>query len=426
MSLTNQSALAWLVDEVQVTLGSLQSALEDLEGLLDGAASRDECDHQILACEAKVHSIVGAFEVAACEPLSRYAFALQKVLQLWRESPHSLTLPAISQMRTASWSLSDFLRTIKGKADHSELSLYIQYQDLGGMLSCTFHPMELWSSNGRHSAIMSWSRSDVLQNLHQSVLERSGFDASSALLQDQVDALMLGLIRYKNTDSAVELQRLCDWTMSQRDEPKQMLFGTLLSVIIDALSRDRLDLDIYLKRYLLGSVAWLKGLNSDEDRLLNEAVFFSYVAWQRQSDITSTVLARLALWAEWVALKGCHYGQTIFGKVARDQAALAQNLIETTQQQWGGFCALDVIAVSETQTSELSLSFSRMGTCLESLHASAYVLNQEFQRVLSDAQLKMDRDVQVEVATTLLFLEAMVEDIYSAEKHLSWASRRGT
>ncbi len=414
MSLTNQSALVWLVDEVQVTLDSLQSALKDLEGLLDDSV-RDACDSQIISCEAKVRSIVGAFEVAACEPLSKYAIALQKVLQLWREYPHSLTLLFISQVRAASWSLSDFLRTIQGKTDYSELSLYTQYQDLGEMLSCTLHPMDLWSPNERHSAIMSWSRSDVLQNLRHTVLERSGFDASGALLQDQVDALMLGLIRYKNTDSAAELQRLCDWNMSQRDEPKQMLFGTLLSVIIDALSRDCLDLDIYLKRYLLGSMAWLKGLSSDEDHLLNEAVFFSYVAWQRQPDVTSNELTRLANWTEWTPRSGCHYGQTFFGQLVREKMTLAQNLIETTQQQWGDFCALESAAMPQLQMPELSMSFGDMGACLESLHSSAHALNQVFQRVISNDQLQINRDVQVEVATTLLVLGAIVTDTHAED-----------
>jgi chemosensory pili system protein ChpA (sensor histidine kinase/response regulator) len=412
--MTNQSSLVWLVDEVQVTLESLQSALEPLNGWLDMAAPEDY-QSRLVVCEEKIHSIAGAFDVAACEPLSKYAVALGCVLQLWRESPEHFDAIALSHVRSAIWSLSDFLRIAKHKPTHSELSLFTHYQHMGALLSTPFHPIELWSSSERQEAIQSWSNPDVVKYLQQLALDRHSSGIWYESLHDQVDALMLGLIRYKKSDSAAELQLLCDWHIAQKNESKNVLQGSLLSVIIDALSRGQLDLDIFLKRFLLGSMAWLKGIGGGEDQMLSEATFFTYVAWQRQTSMETNELDRLASWAKWSLCEGCNYIQTSLGSVNRDQVLLTQKLIDTVQQQWDIFCANEAVSTPQSQMSELALLLDSMGVSLVNLHASAHALHQALQRVVVQTGLQTSRDVQIEVATTLLTLRSMVAEMHAAE-----------
>jgi chemotaxis protein histidine kinase CheA len=209
----NPSAPTWLVDEVQATLKSLQSGLEDLKNSWISASS-ETLDNRLLSCQELAHSITGAFDIASWEPLSRYAGSLQKVMQFFRAEPTRLTSDSISLVQTAVWSLSDFLQTTNDKVPCTELSLYAQYQSLAQLLSITCHPMELWASVDQLSAIAHWTGLDVSQELLRHALNRKSLSAIEAAdLHEQIDELMLGLVRHKSPECAAKLQSLCNWRL---------------------------------------------------------------------------------------------------------------------------------------------------------------------------------------------------------------------
>ncbi|MDI9335356.1 MAG: response regulator [Cytophagales bacterium] len=423
MSITNQSSLAWLAGEVQATLASFHVELQPLRGLSN--ADLDSRLSRLVTCDAKAHAIFGAFSMASCEPLSNYAAAMQAVLQLWQQSPHLVTDDGLSELLAAGQSLAEFLRITTEKEPYSELSLFTPYQRMGDIASRTIHPLDLWHARQRQSSMTAWLADNVVQQLQADALERLSFQTADAILSDQVDSLMLGLIRYKKTDAATQLQLLCDWRMTQTNQPQQILLGTLLLHVIDALDRGHLTLDTFLKRYLLGSMAWLKGGQCDVDRLLNEAAFFNFVAWQCQTTRSTEFvdllpaaihLNRLATLANWLPLKGCSYVRAYFGQHARDLISAAQSAIDVAHQGWQAFCANDVPEAMQANVAYLPLSFEMMGQCLETWHACAHELNKVLQRIVLDSGLRAQRDVRVEVATALLTLRALVVDHHHLEE----------
>jgi chemosensory pili system protein ChpA (sensor histidine kinase/response regulator) len=337
-------------------------------------------------------------------------------LQFFRAEPTRLTSDSISLVLASAWSLSDYLQTTKDKVPCSELSLYAQYQSLGQLLTVACHPMELWASAEQMSTISHWSTLDVLQALQRHALNRKTLSAAEAEdLHDQIDELMLGLVRHKNPECAAKLQSLCNWRLMHSDVASHVLTGTLLIHAIDGLSNGYLDLDVFLKRYLLGSMPWLKGMGADDARLLKEAAFFNYVVWLRQPTTVQNELNQLANWAEWSPRRSGDYGHMFFGQFERDQLLLLQNAIDAARQQWSEWCARESSVESAGEIPTLVAAFNKMKHCLESVHPSSHALNLVLQNILSTTSLYSKHDVQVEVATLLLLLNSLATDIYAVE-----------
>jgi chemosensory pili system protein ChpA (sensor histidine kinase/response regulator) len=184
----------------------------------------------------------------------------------------------------------------------------------------------------------------------------------------------------------------------------------LLSTIADAIGRQQLNVDIFLKRYLLGCMAWLKSEESDEHRLLGEGAFFSYIAWQKSQDATSPQLAQLAKLADWLPVQGSDYEVTYFNPEVRSQMLLASVSIAASQKLWDVFCTTEDVGSTTAQMVDISTAFDVMGSSLAKLHPSAYALNQTLLKAISDAAQRQNRDTQVEVASTLLMLSALTTD----------------
>jgi chemosensory pili system protein ChpA (sensor histidine kinase/response regulator) len=414
MSMTPQSALVWLVDEAQTILTSLAQTLEKVKGVLD-ASNKEHCASLLATCEEKIHSVEGAFNVADSQGLTQYASALSQVLRHWRESKAELTIDSIAQFQMACWSLYDFLKIAKDRSDYSVLSLFLPYQQLGGLLQANHHPIQLWGESAVQSALAAWTQSNVTESFMQKMTNLPKSNISANDLNDQIDTAMLGLIRSKSADAAAQLQTLFGKRVDAHTAPNQILFGATLAAVANAVNQQYLNLDIFLKRYLLDCMAWLKGEASDEQRLLNEAAFFCYLAWQKAQPTAPDDLAYLAQLAAWSPAQATSYDVMHFRPEVRSQMLLAHGSIEASEKLWGAFCTSDTASISTAQLVDLSTAFNAMGACLDKLHPAAYALNQSLLKTLSDADQRKNRDMQVEVASTLLMLSSLTADATSGD-----------
>ncbi len=413
MSMINESALVWIGDEVRVTLRELRL---ELESLLQAQPSQRAS--LLASCLDKARSIAGAFNVANCEPLSEYAVALQSVIQLWCDSPSSLLPQSVTTTVMASQSLSDFLQAAQEQKSLSELTLFDDYQRLRGALSRAASPIDLWPKTEGARCVHLWLQADFVAELKRDAGRRMNFYDAQSVEQFEVDVLMLGLIRQQKHEASVALQAYCDWrALHDGQSPEHLITGALISQIMISVSKGDLSLDIHLKRYLLSSMAWLKGRSSNEV-FLHESIFFSYLAWQakersdnRDAESVETVLDRFAQAANWRVLKGTDYSHIYFAPQARELLMKAQTTATATKQMWSDFCAVQPANTSTIKTTDLAMSFDKMGQSLEALHPIAGRLSQAFHSIVSDPQQCAKRDVQVEVATLLLILSSMLADM---------------
>ena len=419
MSMTNESALLLIGDEVRATLRELNTDLEALANS-DPAARFSS----LAECEAKIHAIAGAFRVASLDALSLYALALQEVIYLWRASPSSLLPQTLATMVSAGRSLHDFLQAAQEQKSVSELALFQDYQRIGAAVSRTLSPIDLWSASESLRCLNVWSEPDIAAALHVQIQRRLNFYDPSAIELSRIDVLMLTLIRQQQKEAATELGVICDWRGLQGQSAQHLACSVLVSAVIDTLVNGCLELDLFLKRYLLSSLTWFKSGKLD-DSFLNESIFFAYLAWQADRDVehgTSDSFELLAQAANWQVQKGTRYNQTHFDPQARNRMAQAHSAVLSAKQVWADFCAATLDEVSEDKATDLAKSFDKMGQTLEALHPAAFELSHAFHVIVSNHQLCVKRDVQIEVATLLLILSSMLEDM-SAPDHVQTEHR---
>ncbi|MEY4294353.1 MAG: hypothetical protein RLY82_41, partial [Pseudomonadota bacterium] len=411
MSMAPQSTLVWIVDEVQTILTSLAHTLEEVKGSLE-ASKREHCSSLLAACAEKMHSVEGAFNVANNQVLAHYVSVLNQVLGHWRESKNELTSDSIASVQMACWSLYDFLKIAKTRSTYSELSLFLPYQQLGVLLSPnpSLHPLDLWGSSAIQSTLAAWTDSSAIESLQRKMTVSESATIDDAGFNDQVDAAILSLIRAQHVDAADQLENLCRIRVKKQASPGQILLSTTFSAIAQAAGQRHLNLDIFLKRYLLGCVNWLKGETSDEGKLLRESALFCYLAWQKSYPNQLEQLSYLGQLAHWSPVQATSYEMMHFRPEIRSQMLLANASIEIAQRLWGAFSTSEVANTSTADLVELSAAFNSMGASLDKLHPSAHALNQSLLKVLVDAVHRKNREIQVEVASTLLMLSSLTAD----------------
>lgn len=413
MSMTNESALFLIGDEVRATLRELTTDLEALANT-DSAAR----PHLLVECEKKIHAMTGAFHVASLNALLRYALVMQDVVHLWRSSPSSLLPQALTTTTAAGQTLYEFLQAVQEQNPISELSLFQDYQQLGAVVSRALSPLDLWSSPNDLSYINTWLEPDFVSALQVQAERRLSFYDLSAIELSKIDVLMLALIRHQQVDAATELQLVCDWRGLQNQSSQHLVCSALLSAIIQGLVKGSLDLDLFLKRYLLSSLVWLKSGKLD-DSFVNESIFFAYLAWQADHELEndkSDTLELLAHAVKWQVQKGTRYNQTHFDQQARHHVAQANLALDSTKEIWNDFCTHASEVIPQNKVAELTVSFEALGRAMETLHTAAVALNQAFYAIVSDEQLCARRDVQVEIATLLLILSSMLGDIARVDR----------
>jgi len=410
MSTTNETALHLIGDQVRTALQDLHHDLKSLIGL-----SPVKYQNLLLECEGKIHTISGAFDVASLEVLSRYTQALQAAVHYLREASTAPSRQALATIIAAEQSLYDFLQITPDKKSTSELALFQDYSRLGDLMSHALSPFDLWHQKDSLRCLERWMQADVVAELHAQIEHRFSFYDVNAIDPSRVDGLMLALIRHQQAQAAQDLKMICDWRGRKQEvsSPTHCVCAALLSIVIEAFAAGHLDLDIFLKRYLLASLSWLK-LGKSDDTFINQSIFFSHLAWQAQNDAeyeNPAVLDILAKSAGWKPQRGTHYSTTRFDEQARHRMQQAHEAIANAKKTWHDFCLVDPVIAKANQLPILMTSFDQMGQTLRTLHPASNALNQALDALVSNESLRTQHHVQVEIATLLLILDPMLGDM---------------
>ncbi len=413
MQISRASALTWVGEDIL-------SRLEAFDRSLDALAT-NMSESQLAAVLAqldKINAIAGAFDVTQCEPLSRYMLALKDVLCLWRDSPSSLSPQSVAVASLATRSLCDYLSLIHGGAALSELTLFPDYQRICDVLSRECSPMDLWSQQEARRCLELWADSQKLEarlERLQTSGDHQAHDVSS------VEVSLLSVLRQRSVEAGKNLKMVCNERASQ--EPSQVVIAALVSSIIQAVVQQDLELDVFLKRYLLASLSWLKAQTVPTDFAV-QSVFWGGVAWQakqsapRASDTKAQLaLDYLAQTAQWLKVRGSRYSHVYFNPEFRKTLIEAQQAVSAAVHACGSFALTGALSANNSAAEDDSGAvFKKMGLALNALHPSAAKFNQAFHAVISDSQIRPRREVQIEIASILLLIGAMLSSMKSVDE----------
>ncbi|MCH8181371.1 MAG: Hpt domain-containing protein [Proteobacteria bacterium] len=402
------SALAWVQEELRKSLESAHKALH--RALKDRQSAQqsdvDALDPAVLrTARQQIHQGVGALELAGLPAGAALLRASEAVVQKFVNRPSALNADAVRDIERASFALLDYMaRRVAGK-QVSAVALFPQYEALvarvGGALP---RPSDLWSQDWPALSLESplAAPTDV-------AARRADADTVAAF-----ETGLLSLLRRQQPEDARALAELCSGLArdaEQRRAHRESATWMLASGFLEGLAGRHIEQSVHAKRVLSSLLSQLrvlvKGDGVPSDRLASELLFFCAQAAEAQPSEDS-VLARVRRTFGLERHRPVSLVQSALGR--HDPAVITQALkrVGGAKEGWSAVAAGEVLRLGG-----LGEQFSLVGDSLRKLFPDGEVLadalNDAVQRTVARAQAP-DAGLAMEVATSLLYVEACLED----------------
>jgi chemosensory pili system protein ChpA (sensor histidine kinase/response regulator) len=402
------SALAWVQEELRKSLDAAHKALHRALKDQQSAAQSDvdALDPAVLrTARQQIHQSVGALELAGLPAGAALLRASEAVVQKFVNRPSALVAEAVHDIERASFALLDYMaRRMAGK-QVSAVALFPQYEALvnrvGGALP---RPSDLWQQD--------WPTLSLESTLAapSDVAPRKA-DASTV---EAFEEGLLKLLRRPQPEDAKALAGLCtglardaEVRRAHRESATWMLASGFLEGVADL----HIELSVHAKRVLSSLLSQLrvivKGNGVPSDRLASELLFFCAQAAAAQPSEHS-VLARVRRTFGLERHSPVSLVQSALGR--HDPVFISQALkrVASAKEGWSAVAAGEVLRLGG-----LGEQFSLVGDSLRKLfpdgNVLANALSDTVQQCVARGQVP-DAGLAMEVATSLLYVEASLED----------------
>lgn len=402
------SALAWVHEELRKSLDAAHKALHRVlkDSAAAGLSDLDALDPAVLrTARQQIHQGVGALELAGLSAGATLLRASEAVVQKFVNRPQAITEDAVRDVEKGSFALLDYIgRKLAGKPV-SALALFPQYEALatraGGPLP---RPTDLWSQD--------WPTVSLEAPLAPP-------DDVSPRQADQVtigdfEMGLLSLLKRNQPADAVALAELCTALASgaaERHAHRESATWLLASGFLEGVAEQHVPLNVHAKRVLSSLLSQLrslaKGQGVPSDRLASELLFFCAQAGQAPASPRS-VLARVRQTFGLERHQPVDLQASPLGRFDPSWIAQATKRVAGAKDGWSAVAAGEMLRMAG-----LNEQFSLVGDSLRRLFPSgdrlADALVDAVQRTVHSAQ-SPEPSLAMEVATSLLYLEAALED----------------
>ncbi|MBH1987528.1 MAG: Hpt domain-containing protein [Burkholderiales bacterium] len=402
------SALAWVQEELRKSLEAAHKALN--RALKDQLAAEqsdvDALDPAVLrTARQQIHQGVGALELAGLPAGAALLRTSEALVQKFVNRPTSLSTDAVRDIERASFALLDYMaRRVAGK-NVSAVELFPQYEALvtrvGGGLP---RPSDLWSQDWPALSLESrLAPPDDIVPRKPDLATVEAFEAG-----------LLGLMRHQRPDDARTLAGVCTalaCDAETRRAHRESATWMLASGFLEGLADRHIALDVHAKRVLSSLLSQLrvlvKGNGVPSDRLASELLFFCAQACETPA-ADQSVLTRVRRTFGLERHRPVDLAASSLGR--HDPSTIAQALkrVASAKEGWSAVAAGEALRLGG-----LNEQFSLVGDSLRRLFPDGEVLaealSESVQRTVQSAQ-GPDAGLAMEVATSVLYVEACLED----------------
>ncbi len=402
--------LAWVLDELRKTLDtavkSLKRYVREADASQATGFSVPDSSHLRSACQ-QLHLTVGALEMVGMVPPSLLLRAMEAAVAKCLDNPSLCNDDAVGKIERASFAVVDYLEAVLASKPVSPVGLFPQYREvqaLAGMVQV--HPADLWPMEQRWRDI--------------AVAEPVPPQAYAPALRARLDQCVLKVVKTGDPVAAQELVGLClGFAQHQQRQPEQV-FWRIAAAYFEALSLGLFASDVYSKRIasrvLTQYAALAKGDATITPRLVQDMLFFCAQAVPvRAADAPTLAAVRQAYGLQRHA--PIDYEMRPFGRFDPALLAQARKRLAAAAETWSA------LAGGDTHRFKPALDqFAMVGESLTKLHAGSAVLAQALtQAVESTVRSKAPPSAALgmEVATSVLYLEAAFEELDQADAELA-------
>jgi chemosensory pili system protein ChpA (sensor histidine kinase/response regulator) len=401
--------LAWVLDELRKSLDGATKAMRrfvrDAE-LARGSDLTDLDASQLRIARQQLHQAVGALEMVGLSAPAKVLRSMEALAQKFVQRPELCSDDAAGKLERASFALTEFLEgLLKGKVA-SPVALFPQYravQELAG--AERIHPADLWMPEWRWVEIAAPRQSE-------SVLY-------SVSLRSEMDGAVLKVVKTGDAHAAMRLSQICEaLAAGQATQPR--IFWRICAGYFEATALGLCPKDVYNKRaasrILQQYAALARGDDNVSDRLAQDLVFFCSLAVPlsaEQAPLLQAVRRAYAL----EQTRPINYEAEQFGRFDPGLLALTRKRISSAAETWSALAGGDT-----NRLGIASEQFTSVTDSMVKLHPESGELAHALSRAIAatvTAGVAPAPSVAMEVATTVLYLEAAYEDLDPTDSQMS-------
>ena len=415
LAVSDLGPLAWVLDELRKSLDGATKALRRFVRDADLARGSDltelDASHLRIARQ-QLHQAVGALEMVGLGAPAKVLRAMEALAQKFVQRPELCSDDAAAKVERASFALTEYLEgVLKGKGA-SSVALFPQYRavmDLVG--SERVHPADLWAPEWRWLPL-------------QAPVGAVASDYAPAT-RAKMDQAVLKIVKAGSPAAARQMVGLCAGLAAAEVRQEAKTFWTISAAFFEALALELVPSDVYSKRTaskILQQYATLaKGSPEVSERLAQDLAFYCSIAIPRADQKAPTLQAMREAY-RFGNNKAVNYEVEQFGRFDPAMLVLARKRIASAAETWSALAGGDAnrLKVAAEQ-------FAALADSVVKLHPECGDLSRALMRAI-DATVQSggapSPAVGMEVATSVLYLEAAYEDLDPTESDMADRSVR--
>ena len=406
--------LAWVLDELRKSLEGATKALKRFVRDAEAARGSDLAaldSSQLRIARQQLHQAVGALEMVGLPGPALVLRAMEAAVQKFVQQPEHCNTEAAAKIERASFALTEYLQGVLSDRAVSPVSLFPQYREVQELVRADrIHPADLWPLEWR------WLEPGL----------QSGFQAVeySSAARSRLDQAVLKLMKGRATQPAADLRDLCLGFSAAQTSRRPQIFWKIAAAYFEALSQDHLEPDLYVRRassrILLQYASLAKGDASISERLAHDLLFFCAQASPSRASATPVLDSVRAVYGL-EQFKPVNYELVQFGRFDPALLAQARKRISSAKESWSSLSAGDL-----NKFKSVTDQFSLVTDSLIKLHPPSEPLAQALTAAV-ETTVRLGQspriELAMEVATSLLYLEAAFDDLDPNDPLLSVRTR---
>ena len=393
--------LAWVLDELRKSLDGATKALRRF--VRDAELSRGSDlaaldGSQLRVARQQLHQAVGALEMVGQEVPAKMLRAMETLVQKFVQRPEFCSDEAALKVERASFALTDYLEgLLKGK-HYSSIALFPQYRDVLGLLGeSRVHPADLWTHEWR------WVDVPVPADVAALTYDQA---------RNRIDGLVLNVVKSAHKPSAQALADLSLGFAAAQQDLHPRVFWMITAAYFEVIAHGLGGSDLYAKRaasrVLLQYRTLAKGPADISEQLVQDLLFFSA---QAAASAALQVPALRAVQQAFGISTPTHvdYERAQFGRFDPALLAQARKRIATATETWSALSGGDASRLKAATD-----QFSLVSDSVLKLHPESAGLATALTQALAATARQggvPSAPLAMEVATSVLYLEAAYEDI---------------
>ncbi|MBS0444500.1 MAG: Hpt domain-containing protein [Proteobacteria bacterium] len=397
------SALSWVHDELRRSLETAHKALRRFvkEAEAAGASDIDAVDPAVLrTARNQLHQGAGALELVGLPAAATLLRASENAVQRYIAKPHKLTAKVVGDIEYASFALLDFIgRRLAGKPV-SELALFPQYRAVQESAGADrVHPADLWP--------VDWRWRELPADAHAQ--PRQVDAASHAALESQLLPLMRGT---EPQAVAARIGELCAGLGAGAGSGDVATLWKLAAAMFEAQAQGLLGFDVYSKRVASRLLAQFRALERGEfevsERLAQDLLFFCAQSASPGDGRRAPRLAAVRQTYGLVHHVPTDYAASSLGRFDPALILQARKRVAAAKEAWSAVAGGEMHRLAG-----LSEQFALVGDSLKRIFPHGEAFAGELQQAIALTQQSFaapGAPLAMEVATSLLYIEAALED----------------